>query len=488
MSEKFIEPIITRNISAGDHEGTTMEDEPLSPSARLFQSPQLNLSVLIVLGSKTLIDANTVKYGLMNSSAQHPRFSSLLVTDDENGGRMSWRRTEVDIHEHVFTPDLNPNMELADDFVEEYISDLTSTRFDYAKPLWELHILNVKTSDANATAVLKLHHSIGDGISIMSLFLASTRKASDLESMPSVPKTRRQTSLLNNNCNGFWGILCTIWTLIMMLFNTFVDAVNFAATAFFLKDTDNPIKLRTPEDARFTRRKRILHRIVSLDDIKLVKSAMNATINDVLLGITMASISRYLNEKYASRSDGYKQQHKASKEENNLPAKIRLRSTLMYNLRRQSTVIESLAEMKERTSEVKWGNKLASILLPVTIALQDDPLDYVRKAKASVDRKKLSFEAMCSIFMSRFVLKYLGFEQYAAMMHKIISNTTMAFSNVALTVHCQSYADKMILVLTVDPDVIPDYRTLSAEFEASLELIKNAVIERGLAVRVKKED
>ena len=58
----------------------------------------------------------------------------------------------------------------------------------------------------------------------------------------------------------------------------------------------------------------------------------------------------------------------------------------------------------------------------------------------------------------------------------------------ALTVHCQSYADKMILVLTVDPDVIPDYRTLSAEFEASLELIKNAVIERGLAVRVKKED
>ena len=71
---------------------------------------------------------------------------------------------------------------------------------------------------------------------------------------------------------------------------------------------------------------------------------------------------------------------------------------------------QSLAEMKERTSEVKWGNKLASILLPVTIALQDDPLDYVRKAKASVDRKKLSFEAMCSIFMSRFVLKYLGFE------------------------------------------------------------------------------
>lgn len=185
---------------------------------------------------------------------------------------MSWRRTKVDIHKHVYSVELDPNMDFADKFVADYTSNLTNTGLDLAKPLWELHVLNVKTSDANASAILKIHHSIGDGISIMSLFLASSRIASDLESMPSLPKTKRPTSFWNN-CHGFWGVLFTIWTMILMVLNTFVDVMNFAATALFLKDTDTPLK-GASEDVRLSR-KRIVHRIVSLDDIKLVKSAMN---------------------------------------------------------------------------------------------------------------------------------------------------------------------------------------------------------------------
>ena len=36
------------------------------------------------------------------------------------------------------------------------------------------------------------------------------------------------------------------------------------------------------------------------------------------------------------------------------------------------------------------GNKIAMVLLPFTIALQDDPLTYIRRAKSTMDRKKLS--------------------------------------------------------------------------------------------------
>ena len=54
----------------------------------------------------------------------------------------------------------------------------------------------------------------------------------------------------------------------------------------------------------------------------------------------------------------------------------------------------------------------------------------------------------------------------------------------ALTVHWQSYGEKMILVLTVDPDVIPDYKNIYADMEASLQLIKDAVVQRGEAVPV----
>lgn len=79
MKGRFIKPIVTKNIS-DDHVVAAMEDEPLSPAARLFHSTQLNCSIIIVLGSHTLIDVDAVKSGFMNSMVKHPRFSSLFVS------------------------------------------------------------------------------------------------------------------------------------------------------------------------------------------------------------------------------------------------------------------------------------------------------------------------------------------------------------------------------------------------------------------------
>lgn len=52
----------------------------------------------------------------------------------------------------------------------------------------------------------------------------------------------------------------------------------------------------------------------------------------------------------------------------------------------------------------------------------------------------------------------------------------------ALTVHWQSYGEKIIFVLAVDPDVITDYNNLCADFVSSLELMKDAVIQSGVTV------
>lgn len=497
MESENLKPINTKKLDDDDD-----DDEPLSPTARFFQAPSFNCCIIAVLGSNTLFDLNIVKFGLHNSLVKHPRFSSCLVTDEKKrGGLMRWRRTKVDLNNHVFYPDLDPNMDLADQFVEDYISSLTNSGLDPAKPLWELHILNVKTSDANALAVLKIHHSIGDGISLISLLLACTRKASDLEAMPSFPKIKRATS---SNSIGFWGLLFTIWTTIVMAFNTFVDVMIFAATALFLKDTDTPIKGASGVVGLTP--KRIVHRIVSLNDIKLVKTAMNMTINDVILGVTSAGLSHYLNGRYENSRDE-QDEDIASKKRNNLPQDIHLRATILFNIR-PSAGIEDLADMMEKESKVRWGNWMGYVLLPISIGLEDDPLDYIRKAKATIDRKKLSFEAICSFCVGRLILDLFGLKWTAALMYKIVSNTTMSFSNVvgpeeevsfyghhlayvapsvygqpqALTIHWQSYGDKMILVLTVDPNVIPDPRKLCTDLEVSLKLIKDAVIQRGLAV------
>lgn len=242
-------------------------------------------------------------------------------------GKKRWVPTKVNLDDHIIVPKLDPNMDFPDQFLEDYVTELTQKSMDTSKPLWELHLLNVKTSDAEAVGVFKIHHSIGDGVSLISLFLACTRKSSDPEQLPTVPVRKRRSS---NESFGISWCFWIVWLLLRLVFNTFVDVMVFAATSCgFLKDSDSPIKGRPGVELR---PKIFVHKTFSLDDIKFVKNAMDVvsfaiytflfilfhvilisstaitfecsihkhqqSVNDVLLGITQAGISRYLDKRY----------------------------------------------------------------------------------------------------------------------------------------------------------------------------------------------
>lgn len=61
-------------------------------------------------------------------------------------------------------------------------------------------------------------------------------------------------------------------------------------------------------------------------------------------------------------------------------------------------------------NDLRWGNRLGYIMLPFEIAMHDDPLDYVRNAKKTVDRKKHSLEAIVTRVVTETVTKLLGIE------------------------------------------------------------------------------
>ncbi|KAK8466646.1 hypothetical protein PHAVU_008G157813 [Phaseolus vulgaris] len=162
--------------------------------------------------------------------------------------------------------------------------------------------------------------------------------------------------------------------------------------------------------------------------------------------------------------------------------------------------------MMAEKSKVKWGNRMGYIILPFHIALYEDPLEYIRKAKDRIDRKKHSLEAICSYTCSKAVHNLLGAKVAAAMTERLLLNTTIAFSNVAgpveeisfyghpvayiaptvyglsnaLTIHFQSYANKMTISLAVDPLVIPDPYLLCDDLEQSLKLITDAVQRKNI--------
>lgn len=69
---------------------------------------------------------------------------------------------------------------------------------------------------------------------------------------------------------------------------------------------------------------------------------------------------------------------------------------------------QALADMMEKNSKVRWGNWISYVLLPFTISLKDDPLDYVREAKATINRKKLSLESLCTYSAAELLVKLFG--------------------------------------------------------------------------------
>ncbi|CAK9163406.1 unnamed protein product [Ilex paraguariensis] len=420
------------------------EEEPVSPMARLFHEPGCNIYIITKIGLKTqILDIHAFKANLGLTLAKHPRFSSLQVVSKESGGEIKWVQTEVDMDNHLIVPHIDYPDEK---FVEDYICNLSKSTIDKSKPMWDFHILNVKTSDAEAVGVLRVHHSLGDGASLMSLFLACTRKTSDPEAFPSCTIVTKKSNLSKS-----WG-LGFVLMMMMMVWNTIVDVVMFVLTALFLKDTKTPLK--GPPGVENNPR-RIVHRTVSLDDVKLVKRAMNITINDVVLGVTEAGISKYLNRRY----EGYKGQ---------------------------------------------MGNKIGYVILSFTIAFREDPLEYVREANAIMSQKKTSLEAIYSHWIVKLILKLFGIKAAGKLSHKVFSNTTLWFSNVpgpqeevaffghpvayiaptcygqpnALMIHVVSYVDKLTFVLSADEETIPDPHQLCDDLEDSLKLVMAAVIAK----------
>ncbi|XP_056174398.1 wax ester synthase/diacylglycerol acyltransferase 11-like [Syzygium oleosum] len=445
--------------------GVAGDEEPVSPSAQMFHEPNFNVYVIAIMGCKTPVDLPVIKSNLVHTLLKHPRFSSLQVEDEKERGKLRWIPTNVDLEKHIIIPEIELGMDSPDQFVKDYVSNLSKTTISKTQPLWDIHILNVKTSDAEAVGVFRIHHSLGDGTSLMSLLLACTRQISDPEALPTIPVKKSKEKKDWRDYGRIWGWLFGVsWFLVLML-NT----------------------------ARF------VYRTVSLEDIKMVKNAMNATVNDVALGVTQAGLSRYLNWRYAET----KKSHRATEIGNNLPKKIRLKSTLLINLR-PSVGIQALAAMMEKDTEVKWGNRIGYVLVPITIALHSNPLDYVREAKATIDRKKHSLEAIFTYSIAKVVLKIFGIKAASALSHRVITHTTMCFSNLVgpldeigfcghplayiapgcygqphgLMVNFQSYVNKMTFVLSVDEGTIPDPHRLCDDIVKALELTKDAVLER----------
>nr|CAD1823303.1 unnamed protein product [Ananas comosus var. bracteatus] len=75
-------------------------------------------------------------------------------------------------------------------------------------------------------------------------------------------------------------------------------------------------------------------------------------------------------------------------------------------------------------------NRVGYILLPFSIAMYEDPLDYVRKGEAIAKRKKSSLVAIFTFLSGDLVTKLFGIKAAAALSRRVLIHATLSFSNV----------------------------------------------------------
>ncbi|KAL3722378.1 hypothetical protein ACJRO7_034709 [Eucalyptus globulus] len=452
-------------------------DEPLTPAGRLFLQKEMNQVIYCVVGVKHPLDVDALKSAIQSSlMVKHPRFCSLMVRD--SAGREHWRRTRVDMDRHVVVVHGPVADGLSDEAaVNEYLADLSTDSpglLGDDKPLWDVHLLM-----AHRCLVFRIHHALGDGISLMSMFLASCRRVDDPEALPTIGPPSSAKRRRGGGGGEWWKAV--VWVLEVVWF-TLVFVVEFVLRSMWVSDRKTPVsggagvelwprKLAT---ARFR-----------LEDMKVVKSAVaNATINDVLFGIISAGLFRYLDH----------QSPDAVREG------TRITGVAMVNLREQPG-LQELSNLMKGNPGLRWGNKFGILLLPVHYHRSSgDPLEYLRKAKSMIDRKKKSLEAHLSYKIGDIAMTYLGARIASLLNYRIVCNTTFTISNVlgpheeiavvgnpityiranssslphALTMHMVSYAGRADMQILVAKDIIPDPDFLAKCFEDALLEMKAA--------------
>ncbi|KAI4383394.1 hypothetical protein MLD38_009236 [Melastoma candidum] len=455
-------------------------NEPLTPTGRIYLQKKINQVILGAVGVRDPIDVDRLRLTLPHSPmVNHPRFSSLVSRGIRGEDR--WKGSLVNVDDHVIVLE-NPVSADHDDeaAVNEYLAGLSDTCSDWPvsdRPLWEMHILV-----AHRCLVFRIHHSLGDGTSLIALLLAScTREASiPLEELgPRVTAERRTISKPNGWKDGAVRTMSDIWQRAAYI-------MELMARTTFLKDSrtiisgGNGVEMlpRKVATARF-----------SMEDMHIVKfSEAGATINDVLCTIISIGLFRYIKQ----RSPG------------DLKQGTKMTGIVVANVREKRGLLE-LPEMLGGCPGTRWGNKVGYIFLPLDYRVNDfhDQLGCLRRIKATLDGKKAWSEASFSSKLFESAVSYAGPKAVSIVKHRICCNTTFVISNIfgpmeelavmgnpityirmtstglphALFMHMVSYAGRADMQVLAAKHIIPDPEFLAYCFEEALVGLKQAAME-----------
>ncbi|ONI17153.1 hypothetical protein PRUPE_3G140700 [Prunus persica] len=391
--------------------------EPVSPNGQYFSSDVITLSVLAVLEFEIpIIDAESQTMSLLKNVFLpiSPRFSSIMV---ENDGKKEWRRVEVKLEDHVMIPIFPSNLspESYDQYLEDYLSRLSTERYPQGKPLWEVHIIKYPTSNAAGNVVFKFHHALGDGYSLMGALISTLQRADN----PSLPLTfpSRQRSESKKRENFF------VTKIFSSACNTISDIL-WGISKTLKEDDLTPIK--SSNDAIEFRPSTIATMTFSLDQLKSIKNKFGVTLNDVLTGMIFFGTRLYMQEIDQSSSTA------------DCTAMVLLNTRLMGDYM-------PIEEMIKPNSKMPWGNRFTFLQVPIpNLTELSNAEDFIRHTHKMIKRKRNSLAAHFTSRLLEIVNKFGSREASSRYIHRTLKNSSMVISNMIGPVEQMSLANHPI--------------------------------------------
>lgn len=474
--------IIAIHGGRDDHDAVIdMGDQPVTPFGRIFRIWDTIIYSMVFLNNE--VDEDVLRAEFTKAILINSRFCSVLVRDKR--GKEYWHKTEIDIEKHITVTELSPEEAEDESYPNRYLADLVfKCPLDEQRPLWDVHAFRMNLKDAKAVFVIRVHHALGDGMSLLSFCLARCRRVAEPDVPLVLPNPIKFPTGTSAHKFKVFRFLSLLWTLILFAWNTFIDVMYFASRIIWLQDSKMPVKGYAGVELW---PKKLATAVFTINDMSVVKDAVNGTINDVLISVISSGFRRYLELKCPEM------------ERKGLIEKLRLSGLSMVNTR-MATGPQDLSKLLKGDPTARWGNNMGFILLRLCLKKFKDPLDSVRHAKAMVERKKTSLEAIFTYAFAAFVMKLMGTKAAACLDYRALANTTFTLSNVrgpsdeimfagnplsfisatcsglpqAITLHMVSYMGKACLQILVARDVIPDPELLAKCFEDSLKELKDA--------------
>jgi diacylglycerol O-acyltransferase len=335
-----------------------------------MDSPTNPMMISAVLVFDQPIAINRLKRTLNERFLCFQRFRQRVIHEGE---RVYWQDDPLfDIDNHIHRIALPGNA--GKDELQALTSDLNSTSLDLRRPLWQIHYID--NYGGGCALLIRIHHCIADGISLVRVLLSLTDKTPEAKlsrlsmppMLPTVTPGRRLRRFTNRVLDSGQAALEQSQLFIQSLRQEPDYPLKLATTAGniamdLVKLGLAPFEPRTGLRSPLCGRKQVAWaEPLSLAEVKLCGRALRGSVNDVLLCAATGALQRHFRETGEHIPD------------------CGIRVAVPFNLRPLRQPIETL------------GNQFGLVLVSLPVEV-NDPVMRFRQVQENMNRLKRSYQA-----------------------------------------------------------------------------------------------